>query len=200
MQPATMPLLQPKNQTQWKDSFRSYVRHVSGNPTAKLSKKNPWTDNIVIIEGDQPEHPPVWVLPTAQVLNNAVIQKAELRGVLGAPAALNNSNKALVILRVGVGSVAGAASQQRQQCRLKSADLPPTTNHRLCCCLCSVAGCCTAPAARAREQQHLQHVPGQGRRDAGRGGDSGVCSRETGGCPSPLAGALGARRECHHCW
>jgi hypothetical protein len=113
-------MLQPLTEQQWTNSFRAFVRHVSGNPRAQVnSQKYRWPKLIEVIEADPPDTPsPIGFTP-AQVLNSAVVQKHTLRDVLGGFASISHPNKALVILKVGSRSAAAARAQQRQQSALQ---------------------------------------------------------------------------------
>jgi hypothetical protein len=114
-------MLQPQTEQQWTNSFRAFVRHVSGNPRAQVNSKTyPWPKLIEVIEADPPDTPSAIGFTPAQVLNSAVVQKHTLRDVLGGFASINHPNKALVILKVGSRSAAAAArAQQRQQSALQ---------------------------------------------------------------------------------
>lgn len=85
---------------EWKDSFRVFVRHDSGNPRTKIAtRKYPWKDNFILVEGEEPGDAPLLTVAAAVVLNSAVVQKHSLQGALGA--ASSTKDKALMILRVG---------------------------------------------------------------------------------------------------
>lgn len=56
----------------WKDSYRSFVRHKTGNPTARLgSNAYPWRDTITLVEAESSNAADDLTVPTADVRSAA---------------------------------------------------------------------------------------------------------------------------------
>jgi hypothetical protein len=119
---------------EWKDCYRGFVRHASGNPKARVpNKKYPWKDSFILVEGEEQDAPPLLTVEAADVLNSAVAQKHSLHGALGA--ASSTRDKELMILRVGAGTAWSTckAAGHKHSCSQLSSYQPPL----LLLCVCA---------------------------------------------------------------
>jgi hypothetical protein len=176
----------------WKDSFRVFVRHASGNPRAKIpTKKYPWKDSFILVEAEEQADHPLLTVAAEVVLNSAVVQKHSLQGALAA--ASSTTDKALMILRVGASTAWSTCKAAGAQAQLRPSF--STTDRHSCCCM-SAPGCRTAPDQPASQQTLAgDFAERQGR---GVGADGGVLRKDCAARPPSLASAPGACGKPDH--
>jgi hypothetical protein len=100
-----MALLQLTTE-EWRGTYRALSRQKRGKPNARIpSKDYPWTEEFILIHGEQENDAPLLTVAAADVLNSAVVQKHSLQDALGIAYSSSSTRvKEVMILMVGSGT------------------------------------------------------------------------------------------------